>query len=188
MKVTDWLPMAVHQNNTGKCCANSPHSSDHAPSVLVCDTLSYFSSLLARGQMGIPLICTSVPKESCPSLGILYLMSVQGYGCQGQCRNMKRAVLHEATDMTHGLSKDPCAVHKPNLQGTKHTSKTISRTNWFMYLSQTNRGTIGTASGELKNIDSLMVPSVTWGRFHLEPKKTIVNFRYWKYLVILYKG
>ena len=46
-----------------------------------------------------------------------YLVPVQGDGRQGQRGDMEGAVLHEAADVAHGLSKDPRAVHEPNLRG-----------------------------------------------------------------------
>lgn len=46
----------------------------------------------------------------------LYLVPVQGDGRQRQRGDVERAVLHEAADVAHRLSKDPRAVHKPNLK------------------------------------------------------------------------
>lgn len=48
-----------------------------------------------------------------------YLVPVQGDGRQGQRGDVEGAVLHKAADVAHGLSKDPRAVHKPNLSGNK---------------------------------------------------------------------
>lgn len=45
-------------------------------------------------------------------------MPVEGDGRQGQRGDMEGAVLHKAADVAHGLSKNPCAVHKPDLRET----------------------------------------------------------------------
>lgn len=45
-----------------------------------------------------------------------HLVPVHGNGCEGQSRDVERAVLHEPTDMAHPLPKYPRAVHKTSLQ------------------------------------------------------------------------
>ena len=51
-----------------------------------------------------------------------HLVPVQGDGCQGQRGDVEGAVLHEAANVAHGLSKDPRAVHKPNLRGKQQVN------------------------------------------------------------------
>lgn len=49
-------------------------------------------------------------------------MPVESDGREGQCGDMEGAVLHKAADVAHGLSKNPRAVHKPDLRGNNGSS------------------------------------------------------------------
>lgn len=49
-------------------------------------------------------------------------MPVESDGRQGQRGDVEGAVLHEAADMAHGLSKNPRAVHKPDLRRNNSSS------------------------------------------------------------------
>lgn len=44
------------------------------------------------------------------------LPAVQGDGGEGESRDVQRAVLYKATDVTHCPPKHPGAVHKPDLR------------------------------------------------------------------------
>lgn len=54
--------------------------------------------------------------------GQCHLVPVEGDGRQGQRGDVEGAVLHKAADVAHGLPKNPCAVHKPDLIGNNSSS------------------------------------------------------------------
>lgn len=64
-----------------------------------------------------------------------HLVPVESDGCQGQRGDVEGAVLHKAADVAHGLSKNPRAVHKPDLMGNNSSiSQKIHRDFVFQSL------------------------------------------------------